>query len=79
MLRLAIIARMLGLRLQDSYRKRLTVLADRENRDRGEIVQTVIIIAVLAGLAIVVLGVIVAKVNHWGAKVPDTNSYPNGG
>ena len=79
MLRLAITAHMIGLRLQDSYRKRLTVLADRENRDRGEIVQTVIIIAVLAGLAIVVLGVIVAKVNHWGAKVPDTSSNPNGG
>lgn len=78
MLRLAITAQMIRLRLCDSYRKRVAVLADHENRDRGEIVQTVIIIAVLAGLAIVVLGVIVAKVNHWGAKVPDTNSNPNG-
>jgi hypothetical protein len=78
MLRLAITAQMIGLRLHDSYRKRVAILADRENRDGGEIVQTVIIIAVLAGLAIAVLAVIVTKVNHWGAKVPDTNSNPNG-
>jgi hypothetical protein len=78
MLQLAVTAQLIGLRVQDTYRRRVALLADRGNRDRGEIVQTVIIIAVLAGLAIAVLGVIVAKVNHWGAKVPDTNSNPNG-
>ena len=76
MVQLAVTAHLLGLRLQGSYRSRVEVLRDRENRDRGEIVQTVIIVASMAIAALVVLGVIIAKVNHWGAKVPDSTSNP---
>jgi hypothetical protein len=76
MVQLAVTAHLLGLRLQASYRSRVEVLRDRENRDRGEIVQTVIIVASMAIAALVVLGVIIAKVNHWGAKVPDSTSNP---
>lgn len=76
MLRLAVTAQLLGLRLHDSYRARLDILRDPENRDRGEIVQTVIIVASMALAALVVLGIIIAKVNNWGAKVPDSTSNP---
>jgi len=78
MLQLAVTAHLLGLRLQDSYRSRVEILRDRENRDRGDIVQTVIIVASMAIAALVVLGVIIAKVNNWGAKVPDSTSTPGG-
>lgn len=76
MLRLAVTTHLLGLRLHDGYRARLEILRDRENRDRGEIVQTVIIVASMALAALVVLGIIIAKVNNWGAKVPDSTSNP---
>ena len=35
MVQLAVTAHLLGLRLQASYRGRVEVLRDRENRDRG--------------------------------------------
>ena len=76
MLQLAVTAQLLGLDLQDRYRHRVAILRDREHRDRGEIVQTVIIIASMALAALVVLGIIIAKVNGWGAKVPDSTSNP---
>lgn len=76
MLQLAVTAHLLGLDLHDRYRHRVTILRDHEHRDRGEIVQTVIIIASMALAALVVLGIIVAKVNGWGAKVPDSTSNP---
>lgn len=76
MLRLAVTAHLLGLRLHDGYRGRLEILRDRENRDRGDIVQTVIIVASMAIAALVVLGIIIAKVNNWGSKVPDSTSNP---
>jgi hypothetical protein len=76
MVHLAVTAHLLGLRLQDSFSSRVEVLRDRGNRDRGEIVQTVIIVASMAIAALVVLGVIIAKVNRWGAKVPDSTSNP---
>ena len=81
MLQLAVTAHLLGLDLHDHYRHRIAILHDREHRDAGEIVQTVIIIASMALAALVVLGIIIAKVNGWGAKVPDstTNPGPQGG
>jgi hypothetical protein len=79
MLHLTVTAHLLGLRLHDSYRQRQDLLRNPADRDRGDIVQTVIIIAVLAGLAIAVLAVIVVKVTDWGNKVPDTTQNSNGG
>jgi hypothetical protein len=76
MLQLAVAAHLLGLRLHDTYRSRIEVLRDRENRDRGDIVQTVIIVASMAIAALVVLGVIIAKVNNWGNKIPDSGANP---
>ena len=76
MLQLAVTIHLLGFRLHDSYRSRLNVLRDFDNREAGEIVQTVIIVASMAIAALVVLGVIIAKVNGWGAKVPDSTSNP---
>jgi hypothetical protein len=78
-LQLTVTAHLLGLRLHDTYRHRRNMLRNPADRDRGDIVQTVIIIAVLAGLAIAVLAVIVVKVTNWGNKVPDTTQNPNGG
>jgi hypothetical protein len=76
MLQLTVTLHLLGFRLTDSYRARAQVLRDRENRELGEIVQTVIIVASMAIAALVVLGIIIAKVNGWGAKVPDSSSTP---
>jgi hypothetical protein len=76
MLHLAVTIHLIGFRLHDSYRNRVEVLRDRDNREVGEIVQTVIIIASMAIAALVVLGIIIAKVNGWGAKVPDATNNP---
>ena len=76
LLRAAVAAQLAGLHVVDGYRRRVEVLRDRRHRDAGEIVQTVIIIASMALAALVVLGIIIAKVNNWGAKVPDSTSNP---
>ena len=76
LLEAAVAAQLVGLRFKDGYRRRVDVLKDRENRDAGEIVQTVIIVASMAVAALIVLGVIIAKVNNWGNKVPDSTSNP---